>query len=100
LDLLVHGDPGARNGFVGAWLTKSLLKPSFDTGTELSPKFTKIHWFTDNINNKDKLEKFSGLRIRIRPTLAMVDTHILLFLRKIICIKIFISNFLFRFQTR
>ena len=80
MDLLIHGDPGARNGFVGAWLTKSLLKTSFDVGEELAPTYTKIHNFSGN--NKDTLEKFSGVRIRIRPTLEMIDTHILLFLRK------------------
>lgn len=84
--MLIHGDPGARNGFVGAWLTKALVKTSFDAGIELSPSIIKIHSFVED--GEQRVKSFQGTRIRIRPTLAMVDNHVLLFLRKNVHVQI------------
>lgn len=78
--LLIHGDPGARNSFLAGWLTKKLVKPSFDTGWELGPSYLKVHNFVKN--GEERIKSFQGTRIRIRPTLTMVDNHVLLYLRK------------------
>lgn len=83
MNLLIHGDPGARNGFIAALLTNKLTKVSFDSTVELFPKFTKIHFLEDaNI-----IKIFDGVKIRIRPTLASIGLLSLLFLRKNIYIQ-------------
>lgn len=78
LNLLIHADPGARSGFLAAWLTNKLDKLSFDSGTELRPQFKKIH----NLINSSEIRSFQGFKIRIRPALESIDLHSLLFLRK------------------
>lgn len=78
MNLLIHADPGARSGFLAAWLTGKLTELQFDAGRAIKPKFTKIHY----LDNTDQLLKFNGTKIRIRPTFNKLDLHILLFLRK------------------
>ena len=78
MNLLIHADPGARSGFVAAWLTNKLTSANFDIGAELRPKFHKIHKLDDPI----KVRQFNGTRIRIRPEVETIDLHSLLFLRK------------------
>jgi hypothetical protein len=76
--LLIHADPGARSGFVASWLTDKLSRVSFDSGAEFKPQFTKIH----RLQDASRLKNFNGVKIRIKPTLSMIDQHALLFLRK------------------
>jgi hypothetical protein len=76
--LLIHADPGARSGFIAAWLTNRLSKLSFDTGAVLRPPFFKIH----KLDNVDIVKNFKGTKIRVRPSLESIDLHSLLFLRK------------------
>lgn len=76
--ILIHADPGARSGFLAAWLTDSLTKQSFDVGQELKPTFYKIHQLSDLPN----IKTFNGIKIRIRPSLEHIDLLSLLFLRK------------------
>ncbi len=78
LNLLIHADPGARSGFLAAWLTDKLTMLSFDTGLELKPNFKKIHY----LNHPTEIESFNGIKIRIKPKLESIDLHSLLFLRK------------------
>jgi hypothetical protein len=78
MNLLIHADPGARSGFVAAWLQNKLTSTAFDAGMVNSPSFLKIHRLTDVL----KIKNFSGLKIRIRPTVEKLDLHTLLFLRK------------------
>jgi hypothetical protein len=84
MNLLIHADPGARSGFLAAWLTNKLDKLSFDSGVELQPQFKKIH----NLNNYDEIQSFRGVKIRIKPTLDSIDLHSLLFLRKNVHVQI------------
>ena len=78
MNLLIHADPGARSGFLAAWLTGKLTELHFDAGASINPKFTKIHY----LDNANTLTKFNGIKIRIRPTFTKLDLHTLLFLRK------------------
>lgn len=78
MNLLIHADPGARSGFLAAWLTDKLTKLSFDSGAELLPNFKKIH----KLNHPAEIKSFNGVKIRIKPTLESIDLHSLLFLRK------------------
>jgi hypothetical protein len=78
LNLLIHADPGARSGFVAAWLTNQLTKLAFDSGARLQPSYFKIH----TLNNDADIRNFSGTKIRIRPSIESIDLHTLLFLRK------------------
>lgn len=78
LSLLIHADPGARSGFLAAWITQKLTRLTFDSGKELNPQFYKIH----KLDNTQQIINFSGIKIRIRPTFKMIDLHCLLFLRK------------------
>jgi hypothetical protein len=78
MNLLIHADPGARSGFVAAWLTDKLSRGSFDVGSELRPCFRKIH----HLKHIQDLTDFSGVKIRIRPTIDTIDQLSLLFLRK------------------
>ena len=77
-NLLIHADPGARSGFVAAWLTNRLSKLAFDSGANLFPPFRKIH----NLDNVADIKNFSGTKIRVRPRIESIDLHSLLFLRK------------------
>jgi len=78
INLLIHADPGARSGFVAAWLTNRLTKLAFDSGASLHPQFCKIHV----LNNVEVLKNFVGTKIRVRPSIETIDLHSLLFLRK------------------
>lgn len=82
--LLVHADPGARSGFISAWLQDDLAKAEFDVGLSSGTKFTKIHHF----NNTDQIKNFSGPRVRVRPDFNKLNLHLLLFLRKNIYLQI------------
>ena len=78
MNLLIHADPGARGGFIAAWLTNRLLTLSFDSGASQRPIFCKIHVLKD----VNVLKNFIGTKIRVRPAVKTVDLHSLLFLRK------------------
>ena len=71
INLLIHADPGARSGFVAAWLTQKLNSVQFDSGVTLNPKFLKIH----KLDNVQRITNFNGKKLRIRPTLIMIDLH-------------------------
>ena len=77
-NLLIHADPGARSGFIAAWLTNRLSKLAFDSGASLRPPYLKIHKL-DNVND---ITNFIGTKIRVRPNIDSIDLHSLLFLRK------------------
>jgi hypothetical protein len=76
--LLIHADPGARSGFIAAWLTNHLLTLAFDSGFSLRAPFFKIHKLEDISILKD----FKGIKIRVRPKIETIDLLSLLFLRK------------------
>lgn len=78
MNLLIHADPGARSGFLAAWLTDRLVRVSFDSGVELTPRYVKIHHLTD----PDNIKLFNGIKIRIKPNIEYIDLLTLLFLRK------------------
>lgn len=78
ISLLIHADPGARSGFIAAWLTNRLTKLAFDSGIRLAPQFSKIHV----LNDVEVLKNFVGTKIRVRPSIETIDLHSLLFLRK------------------
>jgi hypothetical protein len=78
MNLLIHADPGARSGFLAAWLTNGLTSLAFDSGIALAPKFVKIH----RLDDVSKLTDHLGVKIRIRPNIETIDLHSLLFLRK------------------
>jgi len=80
-NLLIHADPGARSGFVAAWLTNCLTKLAFDCGQILKPSFYKIHKI-NSLADIDAIREFPGLKIRIRPSVETIDLISLLFLRK------------------
>jgi len=75
---LIHADPGARSGLVGAWLSNMLSGNSFDVGVQDGVDFLKIHHLLD----ENQIKNFNGVKIRIRPTYTKIDLHCLLFLRK------------------
>jgi hypothetical protein len=76
--LLIHADPGARSGFIAAWLTNKLSKLAFDSGVGLLPIYHKIH----NLDDVGTLKNHLGIKIRVKPSIATIDLHSLLFLRK------------------
>lgn len=78
MNLLIHADPGARSGFVAAWLTNCLTRLEFDVGQSLRSKFVKIH----QLPNPESIKNHQGIKIRIKPCLSTVDLLALLFLRK------------------
>ena len=78
MSLLIHADPGARSGFIAAWLTNRLTTLAFDIGASIRPQYVKIH----NLQDANILKKFPGTKIRIRPSIESIDLHSLLFLRK------------------
>jgi hypothetical protein len=77
-NLLIHANPGARSGFLAAFLTDTLTRVSFDAGFELRPSYFKIH----KLANIDDIKLFDGIKIRIKPNLEYIDLLTLLFLRK------------------
>lgn len=77
-NLFICADCGARSGFVGAWLSKTLSTPSFDVGAELGVVFDKCHFDSDN----KEATQHCGLKIRIRPDFPMLETHMYLSLVK------------------
>jgi hypothetical protein len=84
IPLLIHADPGARSGFISAWLQDNLDKAEFDVGLSVRTNFFKIHY----CNNADQIKNFSGPRVRVRPNFAKLNLHLLLFLRKNIYLQI------------
>jgi hypothetical protein len=76
--LLIHADPGARGGYVASWLQNQLTSTAFDAGRINRPNYYKIH----RLDYAERIKSFSGICIRIRPTLVKLDLHTLLFLRK------------------
>lgn len=78
MNLLIHADPGARSGFIAAWLTNCLTSSEFDSGIAHRPKFVKIH----QLKNDDSIIKHHGIKIRVKPSVTVIDLHCLLFLRK------------------
>ena len=84
---MIHADPGARSGFLAAWLTNCLTKQSFDTGLELRPGFYKVHQLITP-NDIKKFKEFNGIKIRIRPSREHIDLLSLLFLRKNVYLQI------------
>jgi hypothetical protein len=78
--LLIHADPGARSGFVGAWLQSNLNGRRFDVG-EFSmhgSNYFKIHDCIDST----VIKNFDGIKIRIRPSRTLLHLSMLLYLRK------------------
>lgn len=84
ISLLIHADPGARSGFIAAWLTNRLIRLEFDSGKELRPVYRKIHI----LKGASDLKTFTGTKIRVRPSVETIDLHSLLFLRKNVYIQI------------
>jgi hypothetical protein len=88
INLLIHADPGARSGFVAAWLTDRLTKLAFDSGASLKPRFSKIHKIGDSVDpfacigTLNSISNFAGIKIRITPSISSIDLHLLLFLKK------------------
>lgn len=77
-NLLIHADPGARSGFVAAWLLNRLDYAEFDVGISANPSFYKIH----KLVNREQIKNHLGIKIRIQPTFDKLPLHLLLFLRK------------------
>lgn len=78
MNLLIHADPGARSGFIAAWLTNHLSTLAFDSGLSLRAPFFKIH----KLEDVNVLKDFKGIKIRVRPKIETIDLLSLLFLRK------------------
>jgi hypothetical protein len=78
MPFLIHADPGARSGFISAWLQHNLEQYGFDVGKTSGTKFFKIHRLVDNT----QLTTFSGIRIRVKPTFNQMALWLLLFLKK------------------
>jgi len=80
IDLLIHADPGARAEFLASWLKSKLVAPAYDVGRtpELKVKFKKIHYY----HTSDEITQFTGTKIRVRPTTAMLAWHVTFFLQK------------------
>ena len=76
--LLIHADPGARSGFVAAWLNDDLAHAGFDAGATSKTSFFKIH----TLDNHERIKSFQGTKIRIKSTFTLLNLHLLLFLRK------------------
>ena len=76
--LLIHADPGARSGFVAAWLNDDLAHAGFDVGVTSKTSFFKIH----TLDNHERIKSFQGTKIRIKSTFTLLNLHLLLFLRK------------------
>ena len=76
--LLIHADPGARSGFVAAWLNDDLAHAGFDAGATSNTSCFKIH----TLDNHETIKSFQGTKIRIKSTFTLLNLHLLLFLRK------------------
>ena len=79
--LLIHADPGARAGFVAAWLNDQLTELKFDIGKDLRLQYYKIHQL-ENPKFPKEIKKFPGIKLRIQPTVESIDLISLLHLRK------------------
>lgn len=77
MNLLIHGHPGSRLGFVAAVLHDKLLDNLFDVGDLVQQDFRKLHTFDPQI-----LSLFSNTKICIHTTFAMLDRHFFLFFQK------------------
>jgi len=84
MDLLIHADPGARSGFVAAWLQDKLDTAEFDVGLTTNTSFFKIH----NLDNHQTIKSFNGEKIRIKSTFKLLNLQLLLFLRKNIHVQL------------
>jgi hypothetical protein len=82
--LLIHADPGARSGFVAAWLQDNLAHAGFDAGATTKTPFLKIH----NLDNNERIKSFPGTKIRIKSTFTLLSLQLLLFLRKNIHVQL------------
>jgi len=78
MGLLIHADPGARSGFVAAWLQDKLDTAGFDVGVTSNTSFFKIH----NLDHHQTIKSFNGTKIRIKSTFKLLNLQLLLFLRK------------------
>jgi len=77
VNLLIHGPPGSRLGFVAAVLQNKLLNNLFDVGAHLEPEYVKLHEFDQEI-----ISSFPDTKICIHTTFDMLDRHFLLFYQK------------------
>jgi hypothetical protein len=77
VNLLIHGHPGSRLGFVAAVLTDKLSDHLFDVGDLVHKDFRKLHRFDSEI-----LSSFPNTKICIHTTFAMLDRHFFLFFQK------------------
>jgi hypothetical protein len=92
LDLLIHADPGARAGFVSAWLLDNLQGAGFDVGATVPQISWKCHGRHDemcaNVPRDPSLppivliKEFTGTKIYIKTTFEQLSLQLLLFLRK------------------
>lgn len=82
--LLITADPGARSGFLAAWLEKKLTEPWFDVGANTQTKFIKHHRDYGNC----AVKSHKGARIRIRPDLKNLKLHLYLSFKKDVQVKI------------
>jgi hypothetical protein len=78
LNLVITADPGARAHFIAAWLQNQLISGLFDVGTEIIPKFTKLH----NDWANEQVLILPGRKIRVQPSYHMLYLHMYLFLIK------------------
>ena len=77
MNLLIHGHPGSRLGFVAAVLQNQLLPNLFDVGMHVQSKYIKLHKF-----NREIVSSFADVKIHIHTTLSMLDQHFILFFQK------------------
>jgi hypothetical protein len=81
---MITADPGARSAFIAAWLEKTLVKPCFDVGAEITTVFKKHHFDYNNTHAK----VFNGKKIRVRPDLVNLNVHLYLSFQKDVKAKI------------
>jgi hypothetical protein len=79
-NLLIHAYPGARSGFVAAWLNDNLDQAGFDVGDTAKTSFVKIHYVNNGTN--DKIKRHQGPKIKIKSSFDLLSLQLLLFLRK------------------
>jgi hypothetical protein len=78
VDILVHGDPGARSRFISAWLLDQLDGAGFDVGSTIHPR-VKCHHTVDNIRD---ITRFNCPKIRVKFAFDRLSLHLYLFLQK------------------
>lgn len=78
VDILVHGDPGARSRFISAWLLDHLDGAGFDVGSTAHPR-VKCHHTVDNIQD---ITRFNCPKIRVKFAFDRLPLHLYLFLQK------------------